>query len=169
MTRLSTGNIHGLYVRNSQSIVMSDYYVESADHLLDLRGDPGDTPGRITICMAKTHCLKNPVIEIGDYQGQISLGPSMFYPGMINPAEIVHRVAGPLKFILMSTMAYDIQLHFDLGAGTERIFVGNDGKSPPDEIPAGASDNVADAFDDLRKLGALDLKLNYPGIKGQPH
>ncbi len=40
MTRLATINTNGLFVKDSQNLVMSDYYVESADRMMEFRGKP---------------------------------------------------------------------------------------------------------------------------------
>jgi type II secretory ATPase GspE/PulE/Tfp pilus assembly ATPase PilB-like protein len=55
------------------SVVMSDYYVESADRLMRLEGSAGDPAGAVTVQMAKSHCSQNPVIEIDGYRGRIAI------------------------------------------------------------------------------------------------
>jgi sialidase-1 len=64
MTRLATINTNGLQVKDSQNLVMSDYYVESADRMMEFHGNAGDPPGRVTIQMPKSHCSQNPVISL---------------------------------------------------------------------------------------------------------
>jgi hypothetical protein len=165
-TRLGTANLHGLYVRDSQNITMSDYYVESADRLMEFDGSPGDPEGRVTLGMAKTHCSQNPVIDIRNYHGRIALGPSMFYPGGITPAEITHKGANPLTFVLMACEAYEVTPAFRLETGAKCVLVGNTGTGMgPNVLPPGGLAAVADALDDLRRLGALDLGVNYPASR----
>jgi len=42
MTRLATINTNGLCVKDSQNLMMSDYYVESADRMMEFHGNTGD-------------------------------------------------------------------------------------------------------------------------------
>ncbi len=162
MTRLATINVCGLSVRDSQNIVMSDYYVESADRLMELSGSAGDPKGRITIGMAKSHCLQNPAIRLENYDGRVALGPSMFYPGGINPAIIAQQGANPCDFILMACEAYEVTPKFEVGPSAKRILVENAGKGmTKNELPAGDLNEIAASLDDLRRLGELDLAANY--------
>ena len=160
-TRLGTANRYGLCVRDSRSIVMSDYYVEQADRLMEFGGNAGDPPGRITIGMPKTHFTENPGIDIQNYNGRIAIGPSMLYPGGITPARIVHTGANALRLVWMACQGYEVEPAFHLGASAKCALVGNAGKGAgPNAIPEGGMAEVADALDDLRRLGALDLELN---------
>ena len=52
-TRLATLVTHGLYLRDSQNIVMSDFYIEQSDNGYRFEGAPGDPAGRATIQGAK--------------------------------------------------------------------------------------------------------------------
>lgn len=166
LTRLATINLHGLYVRDSQSITMSDYYVESADRLMEFEGSPDDPEGRVTIGMPKTHCSENPVIDVRDYHGRIAIGPSMFYPGGITPAEITHKGANPLTLVFMACQAYEVTPVFRLDTGAKCVLLGNTGKGMGGNVlPPGGLAAVADALDDLRRLGALDLAINYPASR----
>ena len=164
-TRLGTINLFGLYVRDSQSIVMSDYYVEQADHLFDIRGNAGDPPGRITIQMPKDHMNINPVITLDNYHGQITLGPTMFYPGSIDPAQVVSSGSNPLTFIFMACQAYGDTPKFALEPTAKCVLLENTGKDMgPNVLPDGALLQVATALDDLRRLGKTELMLNYPWV-----
>ncbi len=163
MTRLGTIVNYGLYVRDSQSIVMSDFYMEQSDRLLDFQGNPGDLAGRVTIQMPKSHCSQNPVISIQNYNGRVALGPSMFYPGGVTPARIAQEGTNPCDFILMACQAYEVIPKLEFSSSAKGALLENTGKGMgKNEIPDGALSNVAEALDDLRALGALDLKLNYP-------
>ncbi|MGO9204273.1 MAG: glycosyl hydrolase family 28-related protein [Limisphaerales bacterium] len=162
MTRLATINTNGLYVQDSQSLVMSDYYVESADRMMEFHGNAEDPVGRVTIQMAKSHCSQNPVIQLENYRGQVALGPSMFYPGGIKPALITRRGSNPCDFILMACQAYEVMPKLDFRGAGASILLENTGASMGDnELPEGALERVATALDDLRRVGALDLGLNH--------
>jgi hypothetical protein len=163
MTRLATINTNGLYVKDSQSLVMSDYYVESADRMMEFCGTAGNPAGRITIQMPKSHCSQNPVVRIQNYHGRILLGPSMFYPGGVNPARITHEGTNSCDFILMACQAYEVHPKLELGGGSQGTLLENTGQGMGrNELPDGALGKVAEGLDDLRRLGKLDLSLNFP-------
>ena len=166
MTRLATINICGLVVKDSQNIVMSDYYVEQADRMMEFQGNAGDPAGRVTIQMPKSHCYKNPVIDIQNYHGLITLGPSMFYPGGIDPALITQQGSNPCDFILLASEDYNVAPTFEFGPGAQYSLLENRGKGMGEnKLAAGALEQVASALDDLRRLGSLDLTENYPQSK----
>ena len=162
MTRLATINNNGLYVKDSQSLVMSDYYVESADRMMEFHGSADDPPGKITIQMAKSHCSQNPVIQLENYHGRIALGPSMFYPGEINPAQITQQGTNRCDFVLLGCQAYQVTPRFDsTNSGSITLLENTGSGMGRNQLPEGASEQVAAALDDLRKLDVLDLVLNY--------
>jgi len=162
MTRLATINTHGLDVRDSQSLVVSDYYVESADRMMEFSGHPGDPAGRVTLQMAKSHCTQNPVIRVENFHGRIALGPSMFYPGGINPATITQQGTNRCDFILMACQAYDVTPKLELRGSAQGTLLENTGQGMDgNELPEGALGGVAEALDDLRRLGTADLTLNF--------
>jgi hypothetical protein len=163
MTRLGTIVLHGLYVRDSQSIVMSDFYMEQSDRLLDFQGNAGDPVGRVTMQMPKSHCTQNPVIRIQDYRGRIALASAMFYPGGVTPACITQQGTNLCDFLLLACQAYQVTPQLGLSGSAQGTLLGNTGLGMgKNELPGGALDKVAEALDDLRRLGALDLILNYP-------
>lgn len=166
MTRLATINPFGLYVRDSQSLVMSDYYVEQADRFMQFTGQKGDPAGRATIQMPKTHCTKNPVIEVSNYHGRIVLSSCQFYPGGIHPAEILQQGENPLWLLLTTTQAYQVTPMFQLGESAQLVLAGNTGRGMGENrLPEGAMRQLADALDDLRRLGELDLSINHGGTR----
>jgi hypothetical protein len=163
MTRLATINTNGLYVKDSQNIVMSDYYVESADRMMEFSGNDGDPSGKATIQMVKSHCSLNPVIQIHNYRGCITLGPSMFYPGGVNPALITQQGFNTCDFVLMACQAYEVTPKIEFSGNASRTLLQNTGKlAGKNEIPTGALDRASQALDELRRLGAFDLSLNFP-------
>jgi hypothetical protein len=162
MTRLATINTNGLYVKDSQNLVMSDYYVESADRMMELLGNPGDPAGRVTLQMPKSHCSQNPVIQVRNYRGRVALGPTMFYPGGVKPALITQQGENPCDFILMACQAYEVTPTFQLSGSGTLTLLGNIGTGMgSNRVSDGGLREVAAALDDLRRLGALDLELNF--------
>jgi hypothetical protein len=169
LTRLGTINLCGLYVRDSQSIVMSDYYVEQADRFMDFRGRPGDPPGRVTISMPKDHGTQNPVISIAGYHGRVAIGPSMPYPGSVSPMQVIQQGDNPFSLVWMASQAYNVPVEFHLASAARLALIGNSGAmDTPDRIPAGGLADAASALADLRRLGRLDLALNYTSVAPSP-
>ena len=179
LTRLSTITRHGLYVRDNHSIVMSDYYIEQADNGFVFEGSPEVAPGRITLQGAKLQFnvpkekpTEGTAMTVNDYQGQIFFGPGQFY---IEPSDVRIKNSGitqPELFIL-SSLFYRTKLDVS-GNPLKLRLLGNEGvghvagdgqtKYPPSsglESQAALSD-LSRAFDDLRRLGEVDLRLSHP-------
>ena len=103
------------------------------------------------------------MISLQNYRGRVALGPSMFYPGGVKPALITQQGENPCEFILMACQAYEVAPKFEFGdRGTLTLLENTGTGMGKNEIPDGALHQVAAALDDLRRLGALDLELNYP-------
>jgi hypothetical protein len=179
-TRLATIVTHGLYLRDNNNIVMSDFYVEQADNGYLFEGSPEDPPGRATITGAKFHSFtskdpaKNNVLDIRNYRGQIYIGPYQFYqePKLM---RIKQEGAALVELFLLVSSWYgakpDPQLSpsaklFPVAnefygstlvsnASTDKLFF----TEPPTDS---ALANLAHALDELRRLGATDLRLNHP-------
>jgi hypothetical protein len=174
-TRLATIVPFGLYLRDSQSIVMSDYYVEQSDSGYWFEGNPGDPPGRATLQGAKVEFTvpkgdpaHNVTIDIHDYRGQIFFGPYQFY---MEPKRqrIVQQGAGSVELFLVGCSWYDSSPDIDTGSSARTSVIGNDAfgmqtvqYSAGDEASAQALSELSLALDDLRRLGEVDLRLNYP-------
>lgn len=166
-TRLCTSTPHALYVRDNHSFVASDFYVEQAEDGLSIQGAPGDPPGRIVLQGAKVHTKKGP-ITIDGYGGQIFLGHDQYY-GEPNPAVITIQGTQPLDFCMLGNSFYNTRRELRANDATKVILVGNvtigaslEADPVADTIKAETLGKVAAALDELRKLGALDLKINHP-------
>ncbi len=181
-TRLATIVSHGLYLRDNHNIVMSDFYVEQADNGYLFEGANDDPPGRATITGAKFHSFaskdpaKNNVIDIRNYHGQIFIGPYQFY---LDPKlmRMKQQGAAPVEIFLLASSWYSARPDPQLTPAAKLFPVGNefygtwpDGNTVADKsfFSATPSDatlvNLSRALDDLRRLGELDLRLNYPAL-----
>ncbi|MBM4030439.1 MAG: hypothetical protein FJ291_01480 [Planctomycetes bacterium] len=179
-TRLSTITTHGLYLRDNQSIVMSDFYVEQADNGYVFEGGADDPPGRATIQGAKvdfTHGDKardGTVLDIRGYAGEIFFGPNQFYASLPR-VPVVHRGERKLDIFLWANCFYRTHLEVQKAPSLTLHLLGNEGVdvSAKDKVLSHenrAADNVgsadlsrfAPALDDLRRLGELDLQLSHP-------
>ncbi len=180
LTRLATLCTHGLYLRDNQSIVMSDFYVEQADNGFVFEGEAGLPPGRATIQGAKLHFTvakdeptKGTAMEIRDYAGQVFFGHSQFY---IEPTEVRlrHRGSAPFDLYLLANCFYRTRPAVQADASAHLWLVGNEAVGEiegttvakgtfdaADTLPAAQWTALSAALDDLRRLGEADLRLNH--------
>lgn len=179
-TRLATIVTHGLYLRDSHSIVMSDFYVEQADNGYQFEGSADDPPGRATITGAKFHSFespdpaKNTLIDVRNYRGELFIGPYQFYQ---DPKKMRMKQQGsnPVELLLLASSWYGARPDAQLGPSAKIAYIGNeyygtgaDGEPSTDrsaflELPSEATlAKLRAALDDLRRLGEADLRLNHP-------
>ena len=180
LTRLATVCTHGLYLRDNQSIVMSDFYVEQSDSGVVFEGEAGLPPGRATIQGAKVHFsvtkdepAKGTAMEIHDYAGQVFFGHSQFY---CEPTEvrILHSGTAPFDLYILATCFYSTRPAVQADASAHVWLIGNEavGTIEGDAIAPGTFDAadtlpqaqwgaLSAALDDLRRLGETDLRLNH--------
>ena len=181
-TRLSTLTTHGLYVSDNHSVVMSDFYVEQADDGFVFSGGPGDVPGRVTIQGAKVDFTRNnksregTVLDIRGYGGEVFFGPNQFYASLPR-VPVVHKGSAKVDVFLWGNCFYKTHLETSKGPGLKLHLAGNEGVAvnAADKVLSHenrADDNMspaelirlAPALDDLRRLGALDLKINHSEV-----
>jgi len=179
MTRLCTIAPYALYLRDNQSIVASDFYLEQGENGFRLEGSPALPPGRATIQgpkiqfnVPKDKPEAGVALDVRDYSGRVVLGPGQFYVEPLR-SRIVQSGTAPVEILLMGNCFYRTSLQVEKAAATVG-FVGNEGVAvgPKDEVlpyEHRASDSMrpeqlrrlAVALDDLRLLGELDLRLNH--------
>jgi hypothetical protein len=188
LTRLTTASDPALIVKDNHSIVMSDFYVEQADSYIRLEGGAEPQSGRITIQGAKIDFLPakkdNVLIDIDNYQGEFTLGHNQFYL-TVPVAKIYGKGDRPLDIVLAGNFFYKSKPDIKLGPKTKLAYVGNqgiitvvekdkDGKDSSKNVPmkevedskgADPMPQLIRAFDDLRRLGELDMRLNHPQSK----
>jgi hypothetical protein len=174
-TRLATLVTHALYLRDNQSLVASDFYIEQAQNGFVLEGEPGLPPGRLTLQGPKLHF--NPseppgvTLAINGYEGQVIMGPQQFY---LEPSKAALRREGtaPLDVIVFASTFYGTEPDFDQGEGLRPALIGNRAvdikldqlDASADMAPEGALERLAIALDDLRRLGEVDLRLTHPEV-----
>lgn len=179
-TRLATIVKHGLYVRDNQSVVMSDFYVEQADNGYLFEGAADDPPGRSTIAGAKFQSFsstdpgKNTLLDIRNHHGQIAIGPYQFYQEP-ERMRLKQQGAVAVDLLVWASSWYGAKPYPQLGPAARLSAVGNDfyGEAPVDDLlterrffqepPTETAGNLlSSALDDLRRLGEADLRLNHP-------
>ncbi|MHB9132637.1 MAG: glycosyl hydrolase family 28-related protein [Armatimonadota bacterium] len=169
--RLGTVTDPALWLKDNHSIVMSDFYVESSQHYIRMEGDNTLPAGRVTIQGAKFE-LADPAnngVEVNNYRGELLIGPFLFY--VMNPLHrMVQQGEAPFALTLWGSVFYESKPDFNLSPTAKLMLVGNapvgEKSSPvPDTAVAEALPRLTRAFDDLRRLGAVDLQMNYPQAK----
>jgi hypothetical protein len=174
--RLGTVTDPALWLRDNQSIVMSDFYVESSLHFIRMEGDAAQPAGMLVLSGAKFELSKpeNNGMEVSNYRGEALLGPYQFYGG--NPVHrFVQQGDAPFALTMLGCTFYGCKPEFKLAPGARLGVVGSYsvGLDPvKDKVSlaeTGLTDGgVADALprtvralDALRKLGEIDLETNY--------
>ncbi|MBI2301848.1 MAG: hypothetical protein HYU66_23335, partial [Armatimonadetes bacterium] len=170
-TRLATLTTHALYLRNNQSVVASDFYIEQANNGFVFEGDPDDPPGRATLQGPKLHFTvpkedpaQGTAVTIRNYAGRIFLGPEQYY---VEPLEERITQAGEreVELYLLASIFYKTR-PVPTGPGLKLRLLGNEcfGPQPEeskftaaDDAPAGSLAAVSEMLDDLRRLGEVDL------------
>jgi hypothetical protein len=190
-TRLTTIAQGVLYIRDNQNLVASELYAEQTDSGYHIQGDSKLPEGRITIQAPKLHLSERikthgPVIDVDNYKGEILLGPMQF-PCYPHPAAI--RVTGESNttLTLIGSKFYETMPDWILGPNVKMIRLGIKNYGPYDKInkkldritlvnpQSSVEDNATKedlkilmhGINDLRRLGDLDLKINYPNLKIQ--
>lgn len=169
-TRLSTSVPMALLVKDNHNFVASDFYMEAAENGLSFEGADGDPEGRVVYQGAKFNTKLGPV-TVNNYAGQIFLGHDQFY-GEPKPCTIALNGTRPLEFFMSGMAVYTTTFEMKktnekavfIQTGNAQIGNNLNSESIADTCTTETLAKLANAFDDLRKLGEWDLKLNHPAV-----
>lgn len=181
LTRLATGVSHALIIKNNQSAVLSDFYVEQAPSIYSFEGTPDDPAGRVTIQSPKIDATGKKeqmavahIFDVDGFTGDIFLGPSSYY---VNPREMRLDLRGNAKADLyfIGTTFYESGPEFVEHSPSIKIhwlgtrILGNEKKAERLELVKDTFDEnnlvkLNNMLDDLRKLGTYDINTNFPGL-----
>jgi hypothetical protein len=164
--RLATSTDPGIWLKDNHSLVMTDFYTESGSHFIRMEGDASLPAGRLTVQGAKFEVAKpeNNAVEANNYKGELFAGPYEFYVG--NPLHrFVQRGDAPFELTVWGGSFYNSKPEFKLGPAAKLSVLGC--RSPADTLESSIKDvgaaqglsNLSRAFDDLRRVGRVDLKL----------
>ena len=167
LSRANSGNAYDVVVRDSQSLVMSDYYTEQTQRLLHLSGKAGDRPGMVFIQGAKAGTDQKDSMTIDNYRGTLYFGNAQF---CYTSPEVKQQGANPVDLIFLANMFWDRNPVFSLGTAARLILVENvaGGKlrtAVDNQFKKAELERVARALDYSRMIGRRDLKFNYPEVK----
>ena len=188
MTMFNAGNPYDIIVQDSQSLVISDYYTEQTQRVLLLEGNPGDTPGRVTLLAHKFHSFgADDLVQVRNYKGSLFLGASFLpQPPLVGPEKgknVASSMTGakqeskPFIFSQQGENPIDIMLVGCTYLTGEPILrkesggnfilandVVNDRRGPwHTELSDEAKVKIAGALDHLRELGQVDAEFKSRG------
>ncbi len=165
ITRLATLSRYSVYLEDSHPFTTSDFYIEQAmPETLTFLGKSGDPEGHVTMGCVK---IDKP-IRIDGFRGGIDFFASQFYAPKSEIGISVTDTSSKLGF--SGTYFYLKGLKV-LPEDHPVFFLGSNGSSEYNRAQlnlTGAKEDPALTIRSmlaLRKLGSLDLALNYPFLK----
>jgi hypothetical protein len=176
LTRFS-GGVWNVLVKNNHSLVMSDYYSENSGNIFYFEGTQEDPPGRVSIQGAKAHLKEkfaHSLIKSSNYRGQVFLGPDQVNKDISGRMRLSGNA--PLDIFLVGNSFYRGVLDIEKYEGASIYQLGSypraHSEMKPEEIQTMFADSLPKEgpaalsvfLDDLRRLGAMDLKLNHPEV-----
>lgn len=181
-TNIFSGNPCDVVVENSQSLIVGDSYTEQTQRHLRLAGDvnPPNPPGHVTMRGVTMQTYSPTPISIEDYSGRFTYCGAHFLYKSVN---IDQKGKNPIQIVLLGNTFWkkDPILQLDTGASLtllQNAVSFQDVQDPLQVVPKKINQQtlkvetispempgVADALDDFRQLGAMDMKINYPDIQ----
>lgn len=174
LTFYNSLNPFDITVEDSQNLVISDYYTEQTWRVLRMKGNPGDTPGRVTLLCHKFHGEHvDDLVHVRDYHGGLYLTAAPISQVPITDPEEAKTVAGgtmagvkvksvPMVFSHTGTNPFDIMM---VGGNTlfktdpsASLILPKAGQPWPPALSDADLSKIAAALDDLRRLGHVDLE-----------
>lgn len=165
-----------LWVSENNSFVMTDFYNEQCTTLYRFEGSPEFPKGRISLGSIKVE--DRPRIVSG-YQGTIALGTPQYYKNTLNGVSVWETNAGSsVDYLELGGYYFVHSLKWPEDGTFRAEFVGTGGKpakgesvddfrrrmNSPNPSDPGLKGRAVALLEDMRRVGALDLKLNFPNI-----
>lgn len=176
-----------LYVKDNQSLVIGDYYVEQCEGVAYIEGEPDAPAGKIVIQGAKFHWWERepPIVPIliKNYKGLIMMAPEQFYSIPATPL-ISFSGRNDCDLIFLGAMWYpstppeeNFKVASEPSAIPPRLYSIGCKVSGWDEtttrekferlfnkLEKRVLEKVAEGLDELRRLGNMDLEFNHPDV-----
>lgn len=167
LTRICSGNDYDTIVRDSQSLVIADFYTEQTQRHLLMTGNPGDTPGNVLIQAAKCGTYKKDSFLIDNYRGSLFFGSAQF---CYTSPHVQQKGENPVDIMFVGNMFWDVDPVFSInGKGNlilvENLVAGKGKHALKNKYTPADLKKVAASLDLLRLLGRMDLEMNFPHVK----
>ncbi len=175
LTKFSGGEDPCMLIKDSNSFVAANIYMESTPSNITVTGNPGDPPGRVTIQGAKYQrggawSHDNPACMTDNYHGEVNI----LFDSMCDGEEAFRMKSdNPCSLLLLGNYFSDGPITVQKSVNAQFLCLANESyksktinfECPPalqDSDITAAAPQAAHAFDDLRRLGEIDLQINYP-------
>jgi hypothetical protein len=181
LTVFNCSNPYDITVQDSQNLVISDFYTEQTWRVLLMEGNPGDTPGRVTMLCHKFHGEHvDDLVNVRNYNGALYLTAAPIPQVPITAPEEASKAAGgtmagvkvksvPMVFSHTGTNPFDIMM---VGGNTvfktapaASVILPKPGQPWPPALSDAEQLKIAAAMDDLRQLGILHME--FKGIRAK--
>ena len=178
LTFYNSQNPFDITVEDSQNLVISDYYTEQTWRVLLMKGNPGDTPGRVTMLCHKFHGEHvDDLVNIRDYHGGLYLKAAPIPQVPVTDPEEAKKVGGgtmagvkvkgvPMEFSHTGTNPFDVMF---VGGNTvfktdpaASMVLPKEGEPWPPELSDAEKSKLSAALDDLRRLG--EVSMEFKGV-----
>lgn len=183
MTMFNAGNPYDITMEDSQNLVISDYYTEQTWRVLMLAGNPGDTPGRVTLLAHKFHGEHvDDLVHVRNYRGAFFLGASPLPEVPVkDPAEAAkisggtmagvkvkkapfvfsHQGENPIDIMLVGCVYRTGEPVLQKGSGATFILANDllSGRPWHTDLSEEQKGRIAAALDHLRQLGEVDMEF----------
>lgn len=157
---LATNVNYGIMVKDNQNLVVTNFYVESADRYFSVEGNGNQTEGHVSIAGIKVQTALNPEISIDNYKGRVS-GLCLQYYQAPEQREIKQTGYQPVNLIWIGNNSYSPSVIFNVTPSAKLILIENSWKGSSNKIPPGGLQLASEVLDDFREMGKNDLYLNY--------
>jgi hypothetical protein len=157
---LATNVDYGILVRNNQNLVVTNFYMESADRYFSVEGNDNHTGGHVSIAGVKVQTALNPLITIDNYKGRVAALCLQYYQAP-EQREITCTGSQPVSLIWIGNNSYSPSVNFHITKSAKLILIENVWKGSSNKIPEGGLQQASEVLDDFREMGENDLYLNY--------
>ena len=168
-----------LWISENNSFVMTDFYNEQCQTLYRFEGGPGYPKGRISIGSIKVEARPR---VVSGYQGAITLGTPQYYKNTLNGVSVwTTDAAASVDYLELGGYYFVHSLQWPTDGTFRANLVATGGKpakietaedfrrrmNSADPLAVPIREQTAAFLDDMRRVGLLDLKLNFPNVSSE--
>ncbi len=163
-----------LWIKDNNSLVMTDFYNEQSTSLYRFEGNGSPERGRISLGSIKVEAVPR---YVEGFQGEITLGTPQYYQNSLHGrSRFDNDEASDVDYLELGGYYFVHSLDWNRHPGFRARFLGTGGgpdkdttaeeflRRYTDSIDPEALEQAARFFHDMRRVGELDLRLNFPGI-----